>query len=222
MLTTSTPSSDAYCQSGFSLMELAVVLMIIGTLMSGVLVAIGNSFESGRRTNAQNQLRQIEEALYGFATSHRRFPCPADANGAEDCSLQVGFLPLILGLSGRTDTNGILLDPWGSPFLYGAHASYTTEATLVAQFGNPIGTLLRLASASDCDAANMLNSTIPAIVITRGANWATATSLDETENSDLDDCFVNTTYSEDNFDDQLIWLSPYVLFNRMVSAGRLP
>jgi hypothetical protein len=37
-----------------------------------------------------------------------------------------------------------------------------------------------------------------------------------------DNQFVSTDYAEDLFDDQLIWLSPYVLFNRMISAGRLP
>jgi hypothetical protein len=64
-----------------------------------------------------------------------------------------------------------------------------------------------------------------------GADWATFTSADEVENAEgtlgiyaiaTDNQFVSTDYAEDLFDDQLIWLSPYVLFNRMISAGRLP
>jgi hypothetical protein len=55
-----------------------------------------------------------------------------------------------------------------------------------------------------------------------GRNWTTYTSDDERQNAENNEMFVNTTYSEDNFDDQLLWLSPYVLFTRMVNAGRLP
>jgi hypothetical protein len=65
-----------------------------------------------------------------------------------------------------------------------------------------------------------------------GKNWATYTSTNESLNAGTqtmngypiknDYDFVSTTYSEDNFDDQLIWLSPYILFNRLIEAGKLP
>jgi hypothetical protein len=78
---------------------------------------------------------------------------------------------------------------------------------------------------------------VPAVVFSMGANWITYTSVNEESNAgdgtvtlvgsrtynvtDSND-FISTTYSEENFDDQIIWLSPYVLFNRLVSAGKLP
>ncbi len=72
-----------------------------------------------------------------------------------------------------------------------------------------------------------------------GENWANTTSTNERENANNtapltgtvsgrqyylnnDFVFVSANYSEENFDDQLVWLSPYILFNRMVSAGKLP
>jgi prepilin-type N-terminal cleavage/methylation domain-containing protein len=211
-------------QAGFSLLELAIVLMIIGTLMGGVLVAVGDSFESGRRSAALNQLRQIEEALYGFAASNGRLPCPAPAlggDGLEDCDLPDGVLPRILGLSGPTDTSGAVLDPWGNPYLYAVHAEYTDAVTLSTQFGSPVGPLLSVTSEEDCS-GTVSSDVVVAVIFSRGANGITSSSSRELENSDGDECFVNTAYAEDVFDDQLVWISPYVLFNRMISAGRLP
>src|SRR5690606_15885503 len=110
-------------------------------LMGGVLVAVGDSFENGRRSAALNQLRQIEEAIYGFAAHRGRLPCPAGPNGLEDCTRTSGSLPIALGLSGRTDANGILLDPWGNPYRYAAHDDYIIDApgTIASQFST--GTL---------------------------------------------------------------------------------
>lgn len=220
-------------QSGFSLMELAIVLMIIGTLMGGVLVAIGDSFESGRRSAALNQLRQIEEAIYGFAAHRGRLPCPAGVDGLELCPptpdtppISFGFLPIALGLSGRTDVNGILLDPWGNPYLYAAHDAYIIDApeTIALQFSSTgtLGPLLTVATDAACG-GTVINSTVTAIIISRGASGTTPASAIELENYDSDDaCFVSSSYAEDVFDDQLQWISPYILFNRMISAGRLP
>ena len=50
-------------ESGFSLIEMAMVLVIIGTLMGGVLVAVSQTTENSRRATARNQLREIETAL---------------------------------------------------------------------------------------------------------------------------------------------------------------
>ena len=47
-------------------------------------------------------------------------------------------------------------------------------------------------------------------------------SADEVKNLTDDECFVSRQHSTDAlgpFDDQLVWLSPAILFNRMISAG---
>ncbi len=49
--------------------------------------------------------------------------------------------------------------------------------------------------------------------------------MDESENSNMDHVFVSrppTTDSGNEFDDLVVWLPATILFNRMVSAGRLP
>lgn len=72
---------------------------------------------------------------------------------------------------------------------------------------------------------------VPAVIFSTGKNGAYGgTSSDEAENpnpnsADNDRIFV---YHSPNpaesgyFDDQVIWLSQYTLFNRMVQAGKLP
>lgn len=262
-------------QSGFSLIELAVVLMIIGTLLGGVLVAVGTSLESGRRTNTQNQLRQIEDAIYGFAQTQGRLPCPAsDGTGGLEqvpdgttgaCPLWHGFVPATtLGLFGSVDANGLLLDPWQNPYRYSVaqysfngRYVFTHPATLRDFFSAdpPVPVSFNDGDATDPSGevtANMLavscsppkchptvmvtiSDTIPALLLSMGPNWPTfsAATSDAWELANAeglvgalpvpgDNVFVDSEYREDVLDDQLLWLSPYVLFNRMVSAGRLP
>lgn len=244
---------------GFSLLEMAIVLMIIGLVLGGMLAAIGNSTDSIRRTNAETAMKQIEDALYGFAQANTRLPCPATngssgleaidapvANGV--CTEDHGFVPTVtLGLFGNVNSDGLLLDPWGNPYRYSVAASATgsgarafTSVTGLSELfnNNELSTLaispLRVCEdVTDC-AGSVIIDTAPALIISMGENWATYTSADEEENAgdgtsmlgaynvtNTSD-FINTTFSEDNFDDQIRWLSPHILFTRLVQAGRLP
>lgn len=239
--------------AGFSLMELAVVLMIIGTLMSGVLVAVSQSAANARITTTRAQLREIEEALYGFAQANGRLPCPAtpasagfeDPIGGGACTEIHGFVPnATLGFFGSVNDDGLLLDAWQNPVRYsvsGTPMAFTDTTEIDAMFATPssfIGgaNMLRVCDTAACS-GTVLTDSAPAVVFSMGANWLDYTSADEQENggdgsatlagvntyvmsNSLD--FVSTTYSEDSFDDQIIWLSPYVLFNRLIEAGKLP
>lgn len=245
-------------QQGFSLMELAIVLMIVGTLMSGVLVAVGQSTESSRRALARTQLKEVQEALYGFAQTFGRLPCPATAvsGGAEapvgggNCTVSHGFVPVAtLGLSGSTNINGLLLDPWQNPYRYSASAktsggnrAFTHITGLRNHYTNAATELnatnmLRVCDSSTCT-GTVLSALVPAVVISMGANWPDIATASANEQANASGAtlvnggnsypvtnttdFVSTGYSETLFDDQLVWLSPHVLFSRMISAGKLP
>lgn len=229
--------------AGFSLMEMAVVLMILGTLMSGILVAVSQSTENNRRSNALAQLRQIEDALYGYAQTMGRLPCPASAtsNGqaspatGADCASAYGFVPAAtLGLYGNTNGDGLMLDPWQNPIRYAVDSgyNYTNLIDLRAQYTSAsVGSLLRVCNEHTCT-GNKVTESAPAIILSMGADWSFCTSNNEIENScettangyslPNDKDFVYTDYAEDQFDDQLIWLSPYLLFSKLLSAGKLP
>ena len=64
----------------------------------------------------------------------------------------------------------------------------------------------------------------PLVVYSKGRNAAInpVSNSDELENSDLDGTFVSRDFTENGFDDLLIWISSNVLMNRMVSVGKLP
>jgi len=240
-------------QFGFSLVEMAMVLMILGILLSGVLVAVGDSTDSIRISNARTQLESIGEALYGFAQANGRLPCPATntSDGEEDpntgtgiCANNFGLLPNVtLGLFGAVNEDGLLLDPWQNPYRYavspfltdGGQRAFTTVAGLSELFNdNELAAganMIRVCNVNDCSDIT-LSDTVPAIVVSMGDNWATSISVNETENSieatmgaynvPNDITFVDTEYNEDSFDDELHWLSPHILFSRLIQAGQLP
>ncbi len=71
---------------GFTLVEMTVVLVIIGLLLAGLLVPLREGIKQERRVETEDELKNIEEALYGFAVTNGRLPCP-------DCRAGVGFCP---------------------------------------------------------------------------------------------------------------------------------
>lgn len=126
---------------GFSLIEIAIVLVIISVLLAIVAVPLASQVEQRRRADTEKQLETIKEAIIGFALANGRLPCPArfssDASnsrgkesfcsaatgpcaGAEtttvqshgNCSNFVGLVPsATLGLA-PTDEFGFAVDAW--------------------------------------------------------------------------------------------------------------
>jgi len=115
---------------GFSLTELAIVLLIVLLLTTGLIVPLSAQVDQRRMRETQQMLEQAQEALLGFAAANGRLPCPATAAslGREsfDTSPPIGtpangkcatffdgFLPSVdLGLS-PTDSQGFFVDAWG-------------------------------------------------------------------------------------------------------------
>lgn len=233
--------------SGFSLIEMAVVLLIVSALLGGLLVSISATREVNNRNSTEAALQDIVEALYGFAQANDRLPCPASAtsNGFSDpaaagaCSagaVAAGFVPSgTLGLSGPLDRNNLLSDPWGNPYRY-VVSNAASNAFTSANMGNAnIATLATGATLRVCDSAScaaVVADNLPAVVLSMGANWAAFSGADEVENSGEatvagyrmpnDISFVTSGYVEDVFDDMLNWISPNLLVSKLISAGQLP
>ncbi len=60
--------------SGFTVVELLVTLAIIGVLVAILLPAVQQAREASRRTQCQNQLRQVGLACVEFESSYRNYP----------------------------------------------------------------------------------------------------------------------------------------------------
>ncbi|MGE8224688.1 MAG: type II secretion system protein [Stenotrophomonas sp.] len=82
-------------QRGFSLLELALVLVILGVI--GVILVrwYGSVQQQKQQTHTRSLLQRADDAVLGFAATHHRLPCPAsDEQGLEDCAAAAsGRLP---------------------------------------------------------------------------------------------------------------------------------
>ncbi|MFT4888059.1 MAG: prepilin-type N-terminal cleavage/methylation domain-containing protein [Pseudohongiellaceae bacterium] len=230
--------------SGFSLIEMAIVLLIVSTMLGGLLMSLSTTREISSRNSTEATLDEIAEALYGFAQASGRLPCPATAgsNGLEapagggNCTRANGFVPsATLGLKGPLNNDNLLMDSWLSAYRYSVSTALGNAYTSTNFGGRTVGELVNGADLQVCDepaCTNLLANDLPAVVLSLGADWASFSSTDEVENSgellvsgyrmNNDNIFVSTGYIEDSFDDILNWVSPSILISRLIAAGRLP
>lgn len=221
---------------GFTLVELAIVLIIVSLLTGGLMMSLSAQVQQRQRSETQQQLADIRDALLGYAASHSAldgkpyFPCPdTDGDGLENrnvnsCTNASGQLPWSdLGLGNQ--------DAWGNRFDYRVHANFSNNAT-----GFTLGATATLRVCEQPACTVTLGSSLPLVVFSHGPNGLgaitsqnaslpAATGADEVENNNADATFVShppTPPGANEFDDLVIWLSPNILYNRMIAAGRLP
>lgn len=211
---------------GFTLVEMAMVLAIVALLLAGLLPSISSQIELQHRNETLRQLDDIQQALMGYAIVNGRLPCPALASiasnnanaGIADCSLTNGVIPwATLGISET--------DAWGRRFTYAASNSFTTANFTLASNGN-------LTIKTAATGGTNIATSIPALFASHGPNgYGAYTSQgtqipassdpDEADNSNAGTLFVSHD-STPTFDDLVVWISPGILFSRMVAAGKLP
>lgn len=254
--------------SGFTITELAVVMVIVALLLGGLLVPLVSQFDQASVRATEKTINDARDAMLGFAIANGRLPCPALApgpgitgtesgGGGAACTTKVngvadGFLPgVTLGLS-PLDARGYLLDAWGNPIRYAVtvvNSDVFTNTNGLRDYwqvnGAPptpnlqvctTGSAITQAgtSSAGCASASTLTNTAVAVLYSTGKNasWG-GTGNDERHNRN-----PNTSVAADRvyllhdptpsgnpngeFDDLVDWLSPNVLYNRMVAAGKLP
>ena len=81
--------------SGFSLVELLVVITIIGILISLLLPAVQSAREAARRLSCLSNLRQIGVGLHNYHTIHECFPVGCTDKGGKQFAWSVFLLPYI-------------------------------------------------------------------------------------------------------------------------------
>ena len=230
-------------ERGFSLVELAVVLVVVGLLLGLILKPLGAGYEQTKRHQAMLQLDEIRDSLIGFAAANGRLPCPASllsaGQEASPCTQAHGFVPSVaLGVNGNFNSSGQLLDPWGHPVRYSVSLADTSLAGTpgkpdfvseneMHEVGMPSlkADLVICASAavSVCSGKDIRANQVPAVVYSLGKDISETGH--QAENLDNDGVFVVRGYSQiegDGFDDLVVWLSDSLLFTRLIQAGTLP
>jgi prepilin-type N-terminal cleavage/methylation domain-containing protein len=70
---------------GFTLIELAIVVFILGMLIAGLIGPVEVQLEARDRHRTKEVMEEAVEALYGYALTNRRLPCPDnDGDGTPD------------------------------------------------------------------------------------------------------------------------------------------
>src|SRR5262245_59637586 len=63
---------------GFTLVEIAVVLVVIGLIVSGGLLGLSPVLQNNKVTQTNGQMDKIEQSLVLYVIQNGCLPCPAD------------------------------------------------------------------------------------------------------------------------------------------------
>jgi len=225
-------------QSGFSLIEMAVVMVVLGLALGGLLMPLSVQIENSARKETQTEMAVIKEALMGFAMANGRLPCPdTTGDGQENqtallCTRAYGDLP--------HGTLGVGIDDaWSRAYAYLVSADFADQTAGTACGTAPSsGASFALCSTGNLTvqdrAGNIVADQLSAIITSHGKhNLLPGRSVFERRNFDtarvpsggsnlvrIKDSYSETTGAE--LDDLIDWVSPAVLQSKMVTAGWLP
>jgi prepilin-type N-terminal cleavage/methylation domain-containing protein len=113
----------ASLSSGFTLIEMAVVLVIVGIIISIVATVLPSLIKSSKVKKARAILEEVDNAIQGYVAANGRLPFADNGiTGEEDSATPTYFgnLPYVtLGLSSGDDA-------WGNRLKYGVNKDLTT------------------------------------------------------------------------------------------------
>lgn len=237
--------------AGFSLVEMAVVLVIAGLILGTVIGAMNVQVTGQRIKQTQERQQVIKEALINYIRQNSRLPCPADitagltgANAGEvpaDCATstiavssgaaRMGAIPWkTLGLNAESAQ-----DAYGRLFTYIVTDEATTRDrnTISGLRGNLV-IISQGAQLNPCPTTTPCDNLGVAVIVSHGPNghgafYGAATALpttnatsEEAENADATNLsFYDDPYTQNGFDDRLTWFKPSDLLQPLIASGAI-
>ena len=221
---------------GFSLLEVAIVLIIIGLLLITVIPSLNILIEFRRFDETKNKLVLIQDALINFAVLNKKLPCPATLNSGgfgnnnQDGTCPYGYYGYIpaadLALN-ETNNQGLVVDAWGRPIKYAVTQKNSYAYTLSDGVKNNINNNLKpdlsicasyLTGSSTCFNSQIIIKNVPAVVYSSGKNGIFESYLNDNSTTFL---YHEPTAKDSplgEFDDQLLWISNSNLIGRMAQT----
>lgn len=115
------------CHSGFTLIEILVVLVILGLLAGLVGPRLFSKVDTSKVKTAETQIRMLKTALQTFRLDLGRFPSTEEGLAAlrarPDSLTQSTW-------AGPYLDEALPMDPWGNPYQYRGEASAEQDFTL--------------------------------------------------------------------------------------------
>ncbi|MEC5399992.1 type II secretion system protein [Uliginosibacterium sp. H1] len=193
-------------ESGFTLAEIAVVLVIIALLTAGALSAFRIQNQRAQFAEARAQLEEARQALINYAAVTGALPCPdTNEDGQQDAPCAGGG-----SIRGDLPWRQLALpqrDTWGSVIRYEVHRDFTATATLSLSEPGSVDIVSRDGTGADVALAD------PAAVAF--AIWSRGADTSDTSEGDTEVVATSPTS-----DDIVVWLSRFVLIGRLLEAGR--
>jgi len=113
--------------SGFTLIELMVVIVILGILAGLIIPRIMGRPEEARRMKARVQMESIETAIRLYKLDNGSYPSTEQGLQALVEPPQVGELPKAWREGGYLEKGKVPKDPWDNEYIYlspGIHGEY--------------------------------------------------------------------------------------------------
>jgi general secretion pathway protein G len=94
-------------KSGFTLLELILVMVIISILAGSVVIAVGNRGTQARVVRAKSDLATYQRAIEAFALEHNdKYPKSLNDLGVPDPKTQIKYVEQVKN------------DPWQNPYVF--------------------------------------------------------------------------------------------------------
>jgi prepilin-type N-terminal cleavage/methylation domain-containing protein len=238
-------------EAGFSLVELAIAVVIIGIMMTMGLAAMNAARTNQAFSTTIQKEATIKQALINYLRSNSRLPCPDTDFTAPDgienratagdtttaCSAQFGIVPYVtLGLPRDAAQDG-----WSNFFSYEVSDTGTnTDWTRTANFYSGNSGLITVDTRSSTGTSTTLATGVVAVIVSHGPdgfgaytiggtrNWPIpALSIDESTNASGGTMFYQRDMTTDDtatggaFDDIVLYMTANDLVGPLFLDGSL-
>jgi general secretion pathway protein G len=105
-------------KSGFTLIEIMVVVMIIGMLSALVGVRVFSIWEKSKRKGSVAQMKNFETALSAYRLDNGHYPTTEQGLDALIKQPTIEPVPRNYPHGGYLGASEVPMDPWGNPYVY--------------------------------------------------------------------------------------------------------
>ena len=218
-------------QSGFSLVEMAMALMVI-TIAFGSLTRVGIGWADLQRLEKRrNALELSRQALISYALEHGHLPCPS-ARNLPNNRIEARNGVNCVSYSGNLATASLGLDIEESSMLRYFVSPEFADSEARAPGSWPCVQEMLFASFNLCDpgrqriysglplnSGSLVADDVAAVIVDSGSPVAPR-NANERENLDDDRSFVRAGRG-DSYDDEIVWISANTIKFQLTRAGLL-